>query len=127
MNQDKKRILLLEDNEDAREFYVDLLSGAYDVETANDGQEGLDKIKADPAKYNLLLLDIMMPKMDGVSFLRAKNKDPQLAKIPVVVLTNLGQEDVLGACFDLGVKFYILKAETTPDKILSVIKEVFNY
>jgi len=122
MDGNKKRILLIEDNKDARELYEELLLKDYDVETANDGEDGLGKIRASN-NYDLLILDIMMPKLDGVSLLRIKNKDSQIAKIPVVVLSNLGQEEVLKTCFNQGVKYYILKAETNPDQFLSVIKQ----
>lgn len=125
MSEPKKKILLLEDNRDCRDFYKDLLSKEYEVTTANDGEEGLNKLLS-PDNYDLLVLDIMMPKLDGVDLLKAKNKDQKAAKVPVVVLSNLGHEDVLKACFEQGIKFYILKAETNPDQFLAVVKKALT-
>jgi len=120
----KKRVLVVEDNQEEREFYADFLSKEYEIEQANDGGEALDKIISSPTPYDLILLDIMMPKMDGISFLKAKNQLPRISDIPVIVLTNLAQEDTLKTCLDLKVKSYILKAETTPDKVLNIVKGV---
>lgn len=122
----KKRILLLEDNSEVREFYADFLSKNFEVETVGDGEEGLEKLRKASPQYDLILLDIMMPKMDGVSFLKTKNQDPKLSNVPVVVLSNLGQDDVLKACFGLGITFYILKAETTPDEVEKVVHQALD-
>jgi CheY-like chemotaxis protein len=122
----KHTILLVEDDLEVREFYSDFLSEVYIVETAVNGELGLNMLKSSPKKYDLVLLDIMMPKMDGMAFMKEKNKEPSIVGIPVVVLTNLGQEEVLHGCFDLGAKYYILKAEITPDQILPVLKEAIE-
>ena len=122
--ENKKKILLVEDNKEERDFYSDFLSHDFEVETAEDGQKGLDKLKA--GSYDLVLLDIMLPKLDGVGFLKLKNNDAKIASTPVVALTNLGQDEVLKACFEQGVKSYILKAETTPDKVLEAIKQTIQ-
>ncbi|MFH1536282.1 MAG: response regulator [Patescibacteria group bacterium] len=122
MENNKKKILLIEDNKEERDFYSDFLSHDFEMETAEDGENGLEKLKAE--NDDLVLLDIMMPKLDGVGFLKLKNADAKIAGVPVVALTNLGQDEVLKACFEQGIKSYILKAETTPDKVLSVIKQI---
>lgn len=124
MDNNEKKILLIEDNKEERDFYSDFLSHDFEVEIAIDGEDGLEKLKA--GTFDLVLLDIMMPKLDGVGFLKLKNSEPKIAKIPVIALTNLGQDEVLKACFDQGVKSYVLKAETTPDKVLAVVKQTVS-
>lgn len=121
---DKKKILLVEDDAQLRDFYQDFLSDQYVVEVARDGEEGWFKLVN--GKFDLIVLDIMMPKLDGIGFLERKSKDNGFAKIPAVMLTNLGQDEVLKKCFELGAKYYILKAETTPDKILPVLEQALK-
>lgn len=120
------KILLVEDDEEVRKFYSDFLTSDFEVENVADGEEGLNVLLSSPDPFNLILLDIMMPKMDGIEFLKRKNNTPKISGIPVVVLTNLGQEEILHACFDLGAKYYVLKAEITPDQILLVLKEAIE-
>jgi CheY-like chemotaxis protein len=120
----KKRILLVEDDSDLRIFYADLLSELYQVESAADGEEGFTKALSQ--KFDLILLDLIMPRLDGLGFLKRKKLTKSIEKVPVVVMTNLGQEDVLKRCFSLGVKCCILKISTTPDKVLSIISEALK-
>jgi two-component system, OmpR family, response regulator VanR len=120
----KKKILIVEDDVNIRNFYAEFLSDQYLVESAGDGEEGF--AKALSGKFDLILLDLMMPKLDGVGFLQRKKQTPELLSIPVVVMTNLGQDEILKKCFDLGVKYYVLKANTTPDKVLPVLSKALG-
>jgi CheY-like chemotaxis protein len=120
----KKKILLIEDDADMRNFYAEFLSEQYTVESACDGEEGF--AKALSGQFDLILLDLMMPKLDGIGFLQRKKQTPKLLNVQVVVMTNLGQDEVLKKCFDLGVKYYILKANTTPDKVLPVLAKALD-
>lgn len=122
---DKKKILLIEDDQEMREFYADFLAqNGYLVDTAADGEEGWTKFSS--GNYDLLLLDIMLPKLDGLGFLERRQKDAKLKLCPTVILTNLGQDEVLKKCFALGVKYYILKAETTPNQVLPVLAKALE-
>jgi CheY-like chemotaxis protein len=121
---EKKKILLVEDEPATRTFYAEFLSPHYDVETADDGEQGLVKLQA--SRFDLVLLDIMMPTLDGVGFLEQKKENLEVAQVPVVILTNLGSETTLKKCFDLGAKSFILKAVTTPNKILPVIEDALK-
>lgn len=117
---DKKKILLVEDDQQMRSFYAEFLTNNnYLVDTAADGEEGWTKFNS--GNYDLLLLDIMLPKLDGLGFLERRKADPKLTAVPTVILTNLGQDEVLKKCFSFGVKYYILKAETTPNQILPIL------
>lgn len=119
----KKKILLIEDEYEMRTFYSELLSGKYEVDTAIDGIDGIAKLRL--KTYDLVLLDIMMPKLNGVGFLEEQQKDPALAKIPVILLTNFNEEETLKRCFELGAKSMIIKSDVLPDQIISVIEKEF--
>ncbi len=120
----KKNILLIEDDADMQDLYGEYLSDMYNVTIATNGQEGLLKMEMD--HYDLVLLDIMMPKMDGVEFLQKKKDHSKNFAIPVVLLTNLAAEEVLNKCIQLGAKSLIMKSDVTPDQIPPVINQVLQ-
>lgn len=120
----KKKILLVEDEVEMRTFYVEFLSDKYEVDTAIDGIDGIAKLRL--KNYDLILLDIMMPKLNGVGFLKEQQKDPEFAKTPVILLTNFGEEETLRQCFELGVKSMIIKSDVLPDEIIPVIEKEFQ-
>src|SRR4030067_2057416 len=117
-----QRILVVEDDQFLRDLYDDLLrEEGYDVELAADGQEGLDKILK--GGYNLILLDIMLPKMDGLEILRqVRDKTPEKPNGPTVLLTNLGQDSIIKEGFNLGASGYLIKSAMNPDQVLSEVK-----
>lgn len=118
----KKRLLIVEDDQDLRELYVEVLRDeGFEVADAADGQVGLEKAKA--GNYDLLLLDIMLPKIDGLQILKAVKKNPDLSKIPVVMLTNLGRESIIKEGFTLGADGYIIKSEYTPDQVVAEVRK----
>lgn len=126
MDNSQKRILIVEDDQFLREFYQELLSEeGYVVDSAADGEIGLAKLQQ--GGFNLVLLDLMLPKKDGVSLLREiKLKSPQKPNGAIVVLTNLGQESLIKQCFDLGASGYLIKSALNPDQVLSEIKSYFK-
>src|SRR5258706_13891678 len=95
----KSIILLIEDDTDLRSTYQEFLSESYEVETAADGEEGF--AMALSSSFNLILLDLMMPKLDGIGFLERKGQTSSLAKIPVIVMSNAGEDEIVKKCFDL--------------------------
>lgn len=115
------KILIVEDDQFLREFYQELLEEeGYLVETAADGEAGFNKIKAD--KYALVLLDIMLPKKDGIQILRDLKASSPDHKSTIVVLTNLGQDSVVKECFNLGARGYLIKSALNPEQVLSEVK-----
>jgi DNA-binding response OmpR family regulator len=96
----------------------------FQAEIATDGQEGLEKIKNQ--KPDLILLDIVLPKMDGFEVLRKVKGDSNLKKIPVVLLTNLGQKNEVEKGLSLGADEYIIKAHFTPTAVVAKVKEILN-
>lgn len=117
-----KTILLVEDDFHIQEIYrtTFIKTGNYTVETASDGQEAL--VKLGSHIYDLILLDIMLPKVTGIDVLRAMRAPTSPTKdTPIILITNLGQEDIIKEAFKIGADGYLIKAQFTP---LDVVKEV---
>lgn len=121
MSEDvKKKILLIEDDEDIRPLYVSVLEDAgYVVFEAAEGTSGMAKVLE--GNWDLLLLDIVLPNMDGVQVLTGLKEKDELKDKPVVLLTNLGNESVINRCFELGADGYLIKSQITPDKVVAEV------
>ena len=126
MDNQQKRILIVEDDQFLREFYQELLTAeGYFIDVAPDGEIGLSKMQSN--EYNLVLLDLMLPKKDGVQILRdLKKSPPKSPNITIVILTNLGQDVVIKECFDLGANGYLIKSALNPDQVLTEVKSYLN-
>ena len=120
-NKSSKKILIVEDDEFLRDFYQELLtSEGYIIDTAPDGEIALSKITQ--GGFNLVLLDIMLPKKDGVQVLRDVKASSLSSKNgPIICLTNLGNEAIINQCFSLGAAGYLIKSALNPDQVLSEI------
>jgi CheY-like chemotaxis protein len=116
------RLLVVEDDQFLRDLYNELLTEeGYSVDLAGDGEEGYTK--ASRGGFDLILLDIMLPKIDGLEVLRRlKNSPPKTPNGPVVLLTNLGQDAIIKEGFSLGATGYIIKSAMTPDQVLTEVK-----
>lgn len=116
-----KKILLVEDEDFIRELYVRQLTKAgFEVKSAIDGQSGLTTLSTET--FDLLLLDIMLPGMNGLQLLREfKTKNPN-SKMITILLTNLGQEAIIKEGFELGAQAYLIKASYTPDQVVTEVK-----
>ena len=117
-----QKILVVEDDQFLRELYNQLLTEeGYEVDLAADGEEGLTKISK--GGYDLVLLDIMLPKMDGLEILRRYKKQPsEKPNGSVVLLTNLGQDSIIKEGFNLGASGYLIKSSMNPDQVLYEVK-----
>lgn len=117
-----EKILVIEDDQFLRDLYRELLTEAgYKVDLAEDGEIGMNKFLV--GGYDLVLLDIMLPKVDGLEILRkVKEKPPKTANGPVVLLTNLGQDSIIKEGFNLGASGYLIKSSMNPDQVLSEVK-----
>jgi len=121
----KKTILLIEDDEFLAELYGTKLSlESYEVALASDGEKGLKMIRE--KKPSLILLDIILPKMDGFEILKAMKADKEVKNIPVILLTNLSQKDEVKKGLDLGAKDYLIKAHFMPSEVVKKIKETLG-
>lgn len=117
-----KKILLVEDEALIADLYSYALKAAgYDVKVANDGLAGLKFLEEE--KFDLLLLDIMLPGMNGLEMLREWKSKHTGESILVIMLTNLGQDAVIKEGFALGAAGYLIKASYTPEQ---VVKEIEN-
>lgn len=125
MNPTQKKILLVEDEDFIRELYGRQLTKAgFAVKSAVDGQSGLNMLKSE--QFDLLLLDIMLPGMNGLQLLREfKTQYPNSTMI-TVLLTNLGQEAVIKEGFELGAQAYLIKASYTPDQVVNEVKNALS-
>jgi len=119
------RILIVEDDPLMLRMYQKIFTlEKNEVEIATNGEEALEKIRASAEKPSLVLLDIMMPKMNGLETLDKLKANPDTQKIPVVMLTNLaGQQDAEEALLKGAIK-YIIKSEYEPKQVVDMVKEV---
>lgn len=121
-----KKILLVEDEPFLAGMYQTKLKlEGFDVDTAPDGEEALKKLKA--SRYDLVLLDIMMPKLNGFAVLKdMRASKGALADTPVIMLTNLGQKSDVEQAMSLGANDYIIKAHFTPGEVVTKIKALIK-
>ena len=118
---DKKKILLVEDDPFISEMYATKFEKTgFTCEVASTGKEGL--VKAKEWMPDLMLLDILIPEMDGFEVLAALKKDLATHSIPVVMLTNLGQKEDVERGIGLGATDYMVKAHFTPSEVVERVR-----
>jgi CheY-like chemotaxis protein len=118
-----KKILIVEDDPLMSRMYQKIFTfEKYEVVAAMDGVEGLEKARE--VKPMLILLDVMMPKMNGLQVLEKLKSDPDTKTIPVIMLTNLaGEKDAENGLMKGAIK-YIVKSEHDPKKVVGMVKEI---
>lgn len=116
-----KKILLVDDDQYLRELYDELLKGdGFEVTTASDGEQGLKL--ASIGGYDLILLDVMLPKLDGIGILTQLEQNPPKTKNGLIVLlTNLSMDPSVRDSLKLGAAGFLVKAELTPKQFLEKI------
>lgn len=118
-----KTILVVEDEEYLRDLYEQILKQEeYTVEVAVNGEEAYQKMSQ--KDYDLVILDVILPKMDGLQVVDKLKKEGHAVDKNVVLLSNLGQELVVAKAIDLGVRGYMVKSDYTPEEL---VKEVNGY
>lgn len=114
------RILLVEDNHSIMEIYKKILEEeGYQITPVEDGLLAKDHIKA--GEWDLLLLDVMLPKLDGLTLLKELSQDASLSSKPVLIISNVNEPDFIAECKTYGIKEYIIKAEVLPSDILAKV------
>ncbi|MCA9386988.1 response regulator [Candidatus Dojkabacteria bacterium] len=116
------KILVVDDEPDARDLFLDMLSaeGNYEVSTAVDGVDAL--AKAEATKFDMILLDIVMPNKDGVQTLTELMQDKAKYGSPkVIMLTNLGGDLAVEEAMNIGAVDYKVKIDTEPDDLLQTV------
>ncbi|MBU0597665.1 response regulator [Patescibacteria group bacterium] len=123
---DKKnpiKILLIEDDSFLAGMYVTKMNlENFDVKMADDGEKGLKMTQEELP--DVILLDIILPKMSGFDVLKTLKKDAKTKNIPVILLTNLGQRDDVKKGLELGAQDYLIKAHFMPSEVVNKIKKL---
>jgi len=121
----KEKLLLIEDDATLSKMYQKKFEAdGFTVATAFDGLEGLEKTITE--KPDLVILDIMLPKLDGLSVFKKMRGTPETFKMPVLLLTNFDQEDTVFECFKLGAVDYLLKSSVTPSQVVKKIENLLK-
>lgn len=116
-------LLVVEDDPFILQIYkTKLTKESFEVVVAKDGKEAMNLLKN--RTPSLVLLDLIMPNMDGFEVLQRMNQDNRLKSIPVIVLTNLAQESDKKRALDLGAKAFIVKSDTTLAFIVDLIHQL---
>ncbi|MFA5025372.1 MAG: response regulator [Candidatus Shapirobacteria bacterium] len=117
------KILIVEDDPLMSRMYQKIFKfEGFEVDFAGNGEEGLEKIRA--TKPTLVLLDIMMPKMNGLEVLEKVKLDPETKNIPIIMLTNLAGTQDAEAALAKGAVKYIIKSENEPKTVVNMVKEI---
>ena len=120
-NKFKSKILLVEDDKMLADMYVTKFSKeGIQIMKAEDGAKGLEIARKE--KPDLILLDIIMPKLDGFAVLKELKKDPSMGNTHILLLTNLGQSEDVEKGKELGADDYFIKANHTPAEIVEKVK-----
>lgn len=119
--EEKIRVLLIEDEKEVAELYkLKLTLDGYEVIVASSGQEGLaEAFKKEP---ELIFLDIKMPEMDGFEVLKKLRQSPKTESVPIIILSNFDEEDLIERGLTLGANEYLIKSQFTPEQISEKVK-----
>jgi len=121
----KKRILIVEDEKALRETLEDYLKeDGFEVKIAKDGETGMNLIKEE--EFDLIVLDIILPKKDGFKILEEVKKDEKRKNIPVIILTNLESVEDIQKAFERGVTNYLVKSDHSLVEVSEKIKEILK-
>ncbi len=120
------KVLIIDDDPNMRKLYSDpLIKSGYEVEMAVNGEEGLSKLFL--GGYDFILLDIMMPDIDGISILkRAKDRIEENFCGPIIVLSQLEEPQIIESAMQNGARGYLIKASFTPDQLLAKVSEILQ-
>jgi DNA-binding response OmpR family regulator len=130
-NGEGKKLLVVEDDPFLSDIYeTKLKQVGFDVDLAMTGEECLQKLAA--GKYDLMVLDIVLPQLDGweilsrIKEMREKNSNPNLNKLKIIILSNLGQKEEIRKGLDLGADGFMIKAHFTPSEVAEEINKTLK-
>lgn len=119
------KIAIIEDDATINQMYrMKFEATGFDVQLASDGERGV--ALAESFRPDLILLDMQMPRKDGLQTLREIRDSEWGKEIPVIILTNMGEEESPKELRELGIESYILKAELTPSQVVERVKETLE-
>jgi DNA-binding response OmpR family regulator len=118
----KKKILLAEDDQVISNMYrVKLESDGFEVVVVDNGASALEQ--GTKEKFDIILLDVIMPRLDGFSVLGELRKNDKIKKTPIIMLTNLGTDEDIDKGKNLGANGYVVKSNLTPAQVVEEIKK----
>ncbi len=121
----QKSILIIEDDSFLANIYKNKFEAeGFKVYTETDGQSGLASFEKKVP--SLVLLDVLLPKLDGFSIIKKAKSSKKLKHIPIVLLTNLGHKDDVKKGMDLGAEDYLIKAHFKPSETVNKVKNILN-
>ena len=124
-NNGKKIIMIVEDDSFVMDIYnTKFGQSGFEVIGALNGIEALKKMEE--KKPDLILLDIVMPQMDGYEFLKVMKSKENFKNIPVILLTNLIQKEEIEKGLDLGAQDYLIKSHFTPSEVLAKVEKILS-
>ena len=125
MAEEAKKILIIEDEKFLLEMYeMRLKAAGFEVLSAEEGKIGIHL--AVENKPDLIVLDIVLPEMSGYEVLRMLKSDPDTKDIPVLVFSNLGQQEEIQKGLELGADNYVVKTEVTPSQLVKKIVKMLG-
>jgi len=120
--EEKIKVLLIEDEKEVAELYrLKLSLDGYEVITAENGEEGLERAFSE--KPDLIFLDIKMPKMDGFEALKKLRSNEKTKNVPILILSNFDEQELIEKGMTLGANEYLIKSQFTPEGISKKIKD----
>jgi CheY-like chemotaxis protein len=123
----KRAILIADDEENILDIYSQSLAMVgYEIILASDGKEAIAQIKKRSADLGLVLLDILMPKMDGFDVLQKLRRMPEAASLPVIMLTNLNRHEDIDEAKKMGAADYLVKVKTSPAQLVKKVNGFFS-
>ncbi len=125
MEKGKAHILLVEDDVFLSNIYQKKFEmEGFKISTADNGEKGLADAKR--KKPDIILLDVLLPKLDGFAVLEKLKEDPATKEIPVILLTNLGQKDDVEKGLESGAADYLIKAHFKPSEVVDKVKKILQ-
>jgi len=120
-----KKLLFIEDEAAIHKTLSDVLQKeGYETLAARDGEAGLQRAQAE--QPDLILLDLILPKMNGFEVLKALKDDEKTKEIPVIILTNLEQMENVQKAIDLGATTYLVKANYSLEEVVNKVKDALE-
>lgn len=124
-NQNIKMVFVVEDDKFMRNLLINKLQKeGFQTEGLGSGEEALELMKTKTP--NLILLDLILPNMDGFEVIQYLKSDPRLSNIPVLILSNLGEKKDVEKAEEIGVAGFLIKANFTPSEIIKKIHDLLN-
>lgn len=120
----KLKLLLVEDDEFLQKILLSkFLKEGFDVVAASDGEKAIEALRARPPQ--LVLLDLILPKMTGFDVLTDIRMKPETKNLPVIILSNLGQEEDIRRAKELGALDFLVKADISVNDVVRKVKELY--